>query len=49
LMDKSLAAMEAAVASAMSGTSSSDLAALTAASMELQVLAAQVRDLRKKP
>ena len=49
LVDKSIAAMETAVAAAMSGASPSDLAALTAASVELQVLAAQVQEIRKKP
>jgi hypothetical protein len=49
LMDQSLVAMEAAVVTAMSGASPRDLAALTAASVELQVLAAQVQDIRRKP
>ena len=49
LIDKSLAAMETAVVAVMSGASQGDLAALTAASVELQVLAARVQDIRKKP
>ena len=49
LIDKSLAAMETAVVAVMSGASPGDLAALTAASVELQVLAARVQDIRKKP
>ncbi|MER8394924.1 hypothetical protein NKH10_23885 [Mesorhizobium sp. M1340] len=49
LIDRSLAAMETAVATAMSGASPGDLAALTAASVELQVLAVQVQDIRKRP
>lgn len=49
LMDKSLTAMEAAVASVQPGASSSNLAALTAASLELQVIAAQVQDIRRTP
>lgn len=49
LMDKSLAAMEVAVTTALSSASPADLATLTAASVELQVLAAQVHDIRRTP
>ena len=41
--------METAVVAVISGASPGDLAALTAASVELQVLAARVQDIRKKP
>lgn len=49
LMDESLKAMQTAVVTVMSGTSPADLAALTSASVELQVLAAQVKDIRRQP
>ncbi|MBY5672292.1 hypothetical protein HFO32_23120 [Rhizobium leguminosarum] len=49
LMDKSVEAMDVSVKTAMTGASSDDLAALTAASLELQVVARQIGDIRKKP
>ncbi|MBY5405934.1 hypothetical protein [Rhizobium leguminosarum] len=49
LMDKSVEAMDVAAKTAMTGASSDDLAALTAASLELQVVAKQIQDIRKKP
>jgi hypothetical protein len=49
LIDKSLRAMQVAVVSTAPSGSSGALPALTEASLELQVLAAQVQDIRKKP
>jgi hypothetical protein len=48
LMDKALLAMEAAITAAMSDISAVDLAALSEASVELRVLAEQVKKLRAK-
>ena len=46
LMDKSLSAMETAVAGALSRISPTDLAALTEASVEIKVLAEQLKAIR---
>jgi hypothetical protein len=47
LMDKSLEAMNAATLAAMRGASSTDLAALSEASVQLRVLAEQVKSIQK--
>ena len=48
LIDKSLLAMEKAVQAAVADASAPDLVSLSESSLELRVLAAQVRDLRAK-
>jgi hypothetical protein len=49
LLDKSLVAMQAAVVAAMTDLPNADLASLAEASLELRVLAEQVKSLRIKP
>lgn len=49
LMDESIKAMDTAVRAAMSKASPTDLATLTAASVELRALSEQIRDIRKRP
>ncbi len=48
LLDKTLVAMDAAVATAMTEVTSTDLASLTEASIELRVLAEQIKSLRAR-